>query len=160
MRRIYRHYRNNSGFTIVEALFAIAIFGFGILSVITMIDVGFNAGTLSRNMTTCTELAAYMMDRIRFDAMSTTDPFSAELTKLSSFAMDTNSAAPASAPGSTAFAAWQDLVQKNLKNGRGTVTVAQTDSVSLPKHYTVSVTVSWTTVLTRKVELKSVITVL
>ena len=149
---------NNDGFSLLEGLIAIAIFGFGLLAVVTMLDVGFNAGTLSKNMTTSTELAAFMMDKIRFDAMSTTDPFSADLTKLNSFSMDTNASAPASGPGSAAFTEWQQLVRNNLRNGQGIVTIVRTDP-TLPQHYTVTVRVTWNVLLTRGAMLESVIIV-
>jgi len=161
VRRMHKLWRNDKGFSLLEGLIAIAIFGFGLLAVITMLDVGFNAGTLSKSMTTSTELAAYMMDRIRSDAMSQTDPFSSDRTRLTSFhGMDTSGSAPAVAPASAVFADWQTLIrQSNLQNGKGTVTVVQNPDPNLPLHFTVTVRVGWSLLMNRGVTLQSVMVV-
>ncbi len=131
----------NGGFTLLEVLMATIIFAIGLLGVVTMLEVSFSAGTLSSNMTTATELATYMLDRIRQEGMSTTQVFSADATKLQTFNnLDTKN--PPSTytadPGMTAFVAWQPLVQK-LPNGRGVVTV-QTGPAN---NNLVTVQVSW-----------------
>jgi type IV pilus modification protein PilV len=156
VRRIYKVCRNKSGFTLIEGLIAIAILAFGLLAVVTMLDVGFNAGALSKNMTTSTELAAYMMDRIRFESASQTDGLKADRPKLLSFnGLDTALAAPATSPANNAFAPWQQLVQQNLRNGQGTVTIVQNPDPALSLHFTVTVQVTWGAPLTRRVALTS-----
>jgi type IV pilus modification protein PilV len=158
VRQMYKLCRNSSGFTLIEALISIAIFAFGVLAVVTMLDVGFSAGTLAKNTTTATELAASMMDTIQFSARSLTDPLYSDRARLTSFHnMNTSAAAPVKLPASSpqVFVAWQTLVQQNLPQGRGLVTVVQNADASLQEHYTVTVQVFWTTVLQRSVTFQS-----
>jgi type IV pilus modification protein PilV len=146
---------NQSGFSILEGLIAIAIFGVGLLSVITMLDVGFNAGTISKNRTTATQLAATMIDRIRCESTAQNDPLSKDQTLLMSYDhMDTSAAAPAALPASLAFAEWQQDIQQNLPNGRGSVVI--NPIAAMPLHRVVEVTVSWSTAgFQRRVQLQT-----
>lgn len=152
------------GFTLIEALIAIMILAFGLLAVVTMLDVSFSAGSLSKNMTTATELAAYMLDRVRQDTMSTADPVTADDARLQTFTntagsiiLDTNNAAPASEPGRSAFLEWQRLFQLSdysLPNGRGVVTITRND-VKNANNHTVTVQVTWRGILQRGVVLET-----
>lgn len=152
---------DDDGFSLVEALIAIAIFAMGILSVITMLDVGFNTTRLSRNMTTATELASSMMDRIRNDSTSQNDPFTANINSLMTYnGMNTNNAAPASAPASISFLQWQAQIQQNLPNGaNGIVTVTQNPDPNLQLNYFVTVQINWPSFMQKNVRLVSEIVV-
>ncbi len=161
-----RHEYNahDRGFTIPEVLISIAILAFGLLAVMTMIDVTYSWGTFSRNMTTATELAQDMLDRIHMEAMSTAQPFSTDTNKLSTFdndgtaaiIMDTANGNPAADPALTAFRRWQPLIRA-LPNGRGVVNVVLNDPANANNH-TVTVTVTWRSALPRGVVVQTILT--
>lgn len=153
----------NGGFSLLEALFAIVVLMIGVLGVITMLDVSFTAGSASKNMTTATELAQDMLDRIRTEAMSTAQPWAADDTVLQTFTnsatdivMDTSVAAlPAGNPALADFNRWKSLVQA-LPNGRGVVTI-QLNAAPGSNHL-VTVQISWTGILRRGVVLQTILT--
>jgi type IV pilus modification protein PilV len=152
--------KNCNGFSLIEGLIAIAIFGGGLLAVIAMIDVGFNSGRMSKNMTTCNELAASMMDRIRFETMEQNNPFIANFSKLMSYNnMDTSLVAPASLPAQASYNEWKSLIQQNLSNGQGFVVITPFDAANFPNKYTVAVRVQWVSLFTHGVTLTTVIAV-
>lgn len=154
-REMRNHSANEKGFSILEGLIAISIFGIGLLSVIVMLDVGFNAGSSSRNRTTATQFAATMVDRIRFETTEQFDDLAKEEGKTQSYNnMDTNNPPPAIAPASFAFAAWQQDIQRDLPNGLGRVLIQTIPG--MPLHRRVRVNVSWTDVgIPRSVELET-----
>ena len=159
----YARTLREKGFTLIEALVGIMILMFGLLGVITMLDVSYSSGTLSRNMTMATELGTHMLDRIRFDSITVDDPLVADIEKLRSFSntggsviLDTNNANPALEPGLSAFQEWQQLVRTNLPNGRGIVTIVPFDPTRANNH-SVSVRITWKGVLTRGVVLETVL---
>ncbi len=174
-----------SGFTILESLIAIMILAFGLMAVVTMIDVSRSTGTLSKNTTKALELATWMMDKIRFETSLTTQTFSTDRTKLLSFdndgtgnvVLDTNAAAdPANEPGKSTCQQWRALLQglavptqgginylganallgNFLSQARGTVSIKTFDPDHGNNHYIV-VTVSWQEVLPHHVTVTSVL---
>jgi type IV pilus modification protein PilV len=138
---------SQAGFSLVEALISIAIMAVGCLAVITMLDTAFSAGQVSRDYTLGADLAADMLDTIRNQVMT---QIGADPGRLESFdndgtasiILDTANAAPTLDPGKAAYQRWADLIQKNLKNGRGIVTIIENDS-SVAKNISVSVRVEW-----------------
>ncbi len=108
------------GFTLLETLIAVAILAFGLLSVVTMVEVSYSAGALAKNTTKATELAGWMMDRILQDTSLATQPYTASITSIRSYDNDgttavkliTNSAVdPLNEPGRTALQQWRSLIQ-------------------------------------------------
>jgi len=184
--RTIRTLRSSKGFTLLEALFAISILAIGLLAVITMIDASFAAGSLSKNTTRATELASWMVDRIKQDTSLTTQIYTIDGTKLltydndssTSIVVDTNLAAdPANEPGRTAVRQWRALIQglavpstsnymgantlrgERLPAGRGTVTITPNDLNKAGNH-TVIVQVIWQTpggALARGVTIESIL---
>jgi type IV pilus modification protein PilV len=111
---------DHRGFTLIEALVAITILAFGLLAVVTMLDVSISAGTLAKNTTKATELASWMMDRIRQDSSLATQPYTTSVISLRTYdndatadlIIDTDIAAdPALEPGRTAVQQWRALIQ-------------------------------------------------
>lgn len=150
------------GFTLIEALVATFVLAFGLLAVITMLDVAYNAGSISRDRTIAMELAQTMLDRIVQESRSRTLPFSADANRLSTYVngggvMDTNGGNPASDPALTAFVQWQPLVQQSLPNGQGIVNIGLNDALYANNHR-VTVSVSWGALLPRQVTVETVLT--
>ncbi len=146
----------DNGFTLLEALIAIAILSVGLLAVVTMIDISFSASTLGKNTTKATELASWMMDRLRQESSLSTATYSTNITNLRTFKndpsstatriiLDTNIATVPADPGGTIFSAWKTLIQDpaNLPNGRGVVTILPYDANKSGNH-TVNVQITWT----------------
>lgn len=153
------------GFTLLEALVGMMILIFGLLAVVTMLDVSFSTGTLSKDMTTATELATYMQDRLRFESSARNDPIASDLAKLGTFTnsmgadlvLDTSAPAPASEPGRSAFLDWKQRIESStLQNGRGKVTIDLDDAGSANNHK-VSIEVSWQGLLRRQVVINSIL---
>ena len=160
----HKYNAHDRGFTIPEVLISIAILAFGLLAVMTMIDVTYTWGSFSRNMTNATELAQDILDRIRMESASTAQPFSTDVDNLSTFdndgtagiIMDTENANPAADPALAAFTRWQPLVRV-LPNGRGVVNIIVNDPANANNH-TVTVTVTWRSVLPRGVVVQTILT--
>ncbi len=157
----YARKSEQKGFTLVEALLGIFILAFGLMAVVTMVDVAFSAGRLSKNTTTATALAAYMLDRVRMDVVAAKDPLYTDGNKLRTLSnaagtdlvLDTDSPSPASDPGRAAFTDWKQRIdQSGLTEARGVVTIIRNDPANA-KNNTVAVEVSWRGVLTRSVRL-------
>jgi len=153
----HKYNAHDRGFTIPEVLISIAILAFGLLAVMTMIDVTYTWGSFSRNMTNATELAQDILDRIRMESASTAQPFSTDVDKLSTFNnMDTESGNPAADPALTAYTRWRPLVRV-LPDGRGVVNIILNDPANANNH-TVTVRVTWRSVLPRGVEVQTILT--
>lgn len=138
---------SQAGFSLIEALISIAIMAIGCLAVITMLDTAFSAGQVSRDYTLGADLAADMVDTIRNQVMTQVGADPGRLASFdndgtASLVLDTANATPASDPGKGAYQRWADLIQKNLKNGRGIVTIIQNDA-SVANNISVSVRVEW-----------------
>lgn len=160
------HKDRQGGFTLLESLFAITILAFGLLSVITMLDVSFTAGSLAKNTTKATELAGWMTDRILQDTSLATQPYTASITSIRTYdndataavVLDTDSALdPLNEPGRTALQQWRALIQgaaianyigadqlrgDRLPRGRGVVTIVPYD-VNKAGNHSVTVRVTW-----------------
>jgi len=158
--------RHSRGFTLLEVLVAITILAFGLLAVVTMLEVSFSSGTYAKNTTKATELAAWMIDRVRQDSSLITQPYSTNITSLRSYdndasaalVIDTSLAAdPAREPGLTACQQWRSLLQgaaianymgantlrgDRLPNGRGVMTIVPYDANNGGNHM-VTVDVTW-----------------
>jgi type IV pilus modification protein PilV len=158
--------KEQRGFTLLETLISVTILAFGLLAVVTMLDVSLSASTLSRDTTKATELAGWMIDRIRQDSSLATQPYTTSIASLrtydndasTSIIIDTNTAAdPANEPGRTACQQWRALMQgaaianyigvdqlrgDRLPNGRGVVTIVPYDANNGGNH-SVTVNVSW-----------------
>lgn len=154
------------GFTLLETLMAVTILAFGLLAIVTMLDVSFNASTLAKNTTKATELASWMIDRIRQDSSLATQPYTASIASLRTYdndaspalVIDTNNAAdPANDPGRSACQQWRSLLQgaaianylgadqlrgDRLPMGQGVMTIIPYDANNAGNH-SVSVNVSW-----------------
>lgn len=154
------------GFTLLETLISVAILAFGLLSVVTMLDVSFAAGALAKNTTKATELAGWMMDRIHQDTSQATQPYTASITSIRTYdndataglVLDTDSATdPLNEPGRTALQQWRSLFQgaaianyigadtlrgDRLPRGRGRVTIIPYDANKGGNH-SVTVLVTW-----------------
>ncbi|MEK6744787.1 MAG: type IV pilus modification protein PilV [Nitrospirota bacterium] len=175
--------QRQSGFTLLETLIAISILAFGLLAVVTMIDVSFNAGQLSKNTTKATELAGWMMDRIRQDTSLVSQPYTASIISVRTYdndattavALDTDSALdPVNEPGRAAIQQWRALIQgaavagyigadtlrgDRLPRGRGRVTIVPYD-VSKGGNHAVTVLVTWglpSGIISQGVRLESVL---
>ena len=107
------------GFTLLETLIAVAILAFGLLSVVTMIDVSYSAGSLAKNTTKATELAGWMMDRILQDTSLATQPYTASITSIRTYDNDATTAVALNTdialdavnePGRTALQQWRSLI--------------------------------------------------
>ena len=173
-------YRNKKGFTLLEALVGMAILSFGLMAVVTMMDVSFNASTLSKHTTKATHMAAWMMDRIKQDTSLITQVYSTNIASLRSFDNDAtaaiyistkNAADPAAEPGRTAVVEWRALLQglavpghmgqsqlpgDGLPQAVGVVEIIPYDPNRAGNH-TVIVQVNWQSILTRGVRLESVL---
>lgn len=186
MIRSALHKDRQGGFTLLETLFAIMILAFGLLSVITMIDVSYSAGSLAKNTTKATELAGLMMDRIRQDTSLATQPYTASITSIRSYdndattsvILDTDSAMdPLNEPGKTALQQWRALIRglavpsvpnymgadqlrgDRLPRGRGQVTIVPYDA-SKGGNHSVMVLVTWSLpsgIISQGVRLESVL---
>jgi len=184
--RTDRILRSNKGFTLMEALFAITILAIGLLAVITMIDASFAAGSLSKNTTRATELASWMVDRIKQDTSLATQIYTIDRTKLLTYDNDSSTAIridsslatdPANEPGRTAVRQWRALIQglavpstsnymgantlrgERLPAGQGIVTITPNDANKAGNH-TVIVQVIWRTpggALARGVTIESIL---
>ena len=145
------------GFTLIEALVAIVILGFGLLAVVTMIDVSFSATSLSRDTTRATELATMMLDRIIFETGSPNQPYTADLVRLQTFTCDTASAVnPASDPGKTACQEWKTAFNPVIRNaatslpgGRGVVQITP-NALAVSGSHRVHIEVTWQSVFPRQ----------
>lgn len=174
---------DHRGFTLIEALIAITILAFGLLAVMTMFDVSLSAGSLAKNTTRATELASWMMDRIRQDTSLATQPYTTSIASLQSYMnvarpperlFRTDVAAdPPAEPGRTTCQQWRALLQgaavdymgantlrgDRLPNGLGEVSIIPYD-VNKGGNHTVVVTVTWTVtgmLFSRGVRLESVL---
>jgi type IV pilus modification protein PilV len=186
VKRSILRYSDHRGFTLIEALIAITILAFGLLAVATMLDVSFSAGTLAKNTTKATELASWMMDRIRQESSLATQPYTTSIIGLRTYdndatadlIIDTDIAAdPALEPGRTAAQQWRALIQglavpsvpnymgatqlrgDRLPRGRGRVTIVPYDANKGGNH-SVTVLVTWSLpagLFARGVQLQSVL---
>lgn len=158
--------KGQRGFTLLETLVAVTILAFGLLALVTMLDVSFSASTLAKNTTKATELAAWMLDRVRQDSSLATQPYTTSIANLRSYdndatpalVIDTNIAAdPANEPGRTACQEWRALIQgtaianymgantlrgDRLPLGQGVMTVLAYDPNNGGNHL-VTVSVTW-----------------
>lgn len=154
------------GFTLLETLVAVTILAFGLLAVVTLLDVSFSASTLAKNTTKATELAGWMIDRVRQDSSLTTQPFTVNIQSLRTYdndatpsvVIDTNIVAdPANEPGRTACQQWRALLAgaaianyigantlrgDRLPLGQGVMTIVPYDANNGGNH-SVTVNVSW-----------------
>ncbi|MDA8098796.1 MAG: type IV pilus modification protein PilV [Nitrospiraceae bacterium] len=162
-----RTLRNTRGFSLLEAIIAMSILSFGMMAVVSMIDVSFSAQSLSKNTTRATELAAWMMDRIRYESALKNQIYTTDLDVIktyknsgSGYVIDTNiSSDPASDPGLSASKEWRTLIKDpvmGLPQGRGVVTIVPQDANKGGNH-SVTVQVFWTTLLTRSVKMETVL---
>jgi type IV pilus modification protein PilV len=118
------------GFSILEALLGLVILAIGVVAITIMLDTAITAGGISKEYTTAADLAADMMDTIRYQVF--TDK-GINATRLSSFdndgstdiIMSTLYAAPANEPAQSAFTRWQSEIRGNLPKGEGSVTIEQ-----------------------------------
>jgi Tfp pilus assembly protein PilV len=158
-----------SGFTLMEALIAITILAIGLIAIVTMIDVGFSAGNLSRNTTRATELATWMMERIKQETWNVEQTYTSDLERIKTFDNDAttdiavsteNPGNPASEPGATAVKQWRALIQGDaidkylgagtlaggtkLPGGYGEVLIIPNDP-NHGNHHFVRVSVIWPT---------------
>lgn len=173
--------RRAGGFTLIEALIAIFILAFGLLAVMTMIDVAFSAGTLSRNTTRATQLAAWMMDRVKQESLNLKQTYTYDASRLRTFDNDATAgivcdtdanADPVAEPGATACREWRSLIRGvDIPNYlgasqlpgdspppgfRGIAAISLYDANYASNHH-VQVTITWQTLLTRGVSIESVL---
>jgi prepilin-type N-terminal cleavage/methylation domain-containing protein len=158
--------KDHRGFTLLETLISVTILAFGLLAVVTMLDVSLSASTLSRDTTKATELAGWMIDRIHQDTQLATQPYTASIASLLTYdndatgeiKLDTDATAdPVNEPGRTTLQQWRALLQgaaianyigadqlrgDRLPSGRGEVTIVPYDANHGWNHL-VTVTVSW-----------------
>lgn len=175
-----RTHRSEKGFTLLESLVAIVILAFGLMAVVTMMDVSFSATNLSKSTTKATHLASWMMDRIKQDTSLRTQAYSTDITRLRSFdndasgtiAVDTSVAMdPATEPGRSAVQQWRTLLQggavagyieanrlpgDRLPEAQGRVFITPYKTEHAGNHQVV-VQVTWTGILTRGVRLETVL---
>jgi type IV pilus modification protein PilV len=156
---------DHRGFTLLETLVAVTILAFGLLAIVTMLDVSFSASTLSKNTTKATELAGWMLDRVRQDTSLATQPYTASIISLRTYdnkggamIIDTNVAAdPPNEPGRTACQQWRSLLTgaaianymgadtmrgDRLPSGQGIMTIIPYD-VNNAGNHSVMVEVIW-----------------
>lgn len=186
MERSILRNSDHRGFTLIEALIAITILAFGLMAVVTMLDVSFTSGALAKNTTKATELASWMMDRIRQDSSLATQPYTTSIISLRTYdndatpslIIDTSSANdPVNEPGRTAVQQWRALIQglavpsvpnymganqlrgDRLPVGRGQVTIVPYDANKGGNH-SLTVLVTWSLpagLFARGVRLESVL---
>jgi len=142
--------RGQEGFTLLEALVAVAILAFGLMAVVSMINVAYLSAERSKNTTRAAELAAWMIDRVSFETSSPVQPYTADADRLrtidndasAAFVCNTNMAGdPLNEPGRTLCSQWRDAIRgiyltgeaammnstTALPGGRGEVTIIPND---------------------------------
>lgn len=146
----YTRLYTQAGFSLLEALVALGILAFGVMAVITMLDTSFMAGRLSKDYTQCTDLAAYIIEEIRYQVTTSEGIGAVDDAKLATFdndgtldiVMDTNLAPPTSDPGKQAFDRWSKLLKERLQGGRGIVRIVRYDP-DYSNNPSVRVTIEW-----------------
>lgn len=152
--------KNNgqNGFTLLEALVAVTILAFGLMAVVSMINVAYLAAERSRNTTRATELATWMVDQIAFNTSSPLQPYTADANRLTTLDNDASAAIicdtdtagdPLNEPGKTLCSQWRASIRPAIQNamtalpgGRGIVTIIPND-LQWDGNHRVTVQVFW-----------------
>lgn len=134
---------NDKGFTLIEALVAVAILSIGILAVAGMQTTAMSTNLAAMNSTKAVNLAEEMVDRIRLNAGNTPNIYNGIDTANGCSGIDTRWAFGDCSQWNT------KLQNSGLVSPRGQVSVS-TDS-PIPFTATISVTVTWGAGITRSV---------
>lgn len=139
-----------SGFSLIEALIALAILAIGVMAVITMLDTSFMAGRISRDYTQCSDVAAYIIDDLRFQLSGSEDIGAVIENKLNTYdndasgdlVVDTALPSPVSDPGKYSYQLWKNMIEQKLKDGRAVVKIIRNDP-NYANMTSVRVTIEW-----------------
>lgn len=158
-----RDMSQEGGFSLLEALVAIAILAFGVLAIVAMLETAYMGGRVSKDYTMATSFAAEMMDTIRQQVVETKGANASRLYTFdndagSAIVMDTRNAAPASNPGLDAYNDWKFIIESNISGGYGIVEITENEP-DVADNIVVSVRVLWPTIgpFHREVELQTVL---
>lgn len=137
---------NKSGFTLLEVLISIVILSIGLLTMANMQTTAMTGNTSARDMTIAVQLAEEMVDRIRVNAGDTPGIYNG---------IDTSGACGGADPALGDCTQWQArLAASGLSNATGTVNIVTNNPIN--KATTITVQVTWGTVLNRTVTFTSI----
>lgn len=138
------------GFSLIEALIALAILAIGVMAVITMLDTSFMAGRISGDYTQCSDVAAYIIDDLRFQLSGSEDIGAVVENKLNTYdndasgdlVVDTALPSPVNDPGKYSHQLWKNMIEKKLKDGRAVVKIVRNDP-NYANMTSVRITIEW-----------------
>lgn len=144
-------YFNSKGFTLIEVLLAVFVVSIGLMAVAGMQSTAITGNRFANEGTIAVQLAEEMIDRIRVNYNNDPDIYDG---------IDTSGACGGSDPALGDCTQWkarlEDVSMTGLQGAVGTVQIQCCDT-PIDHTATVTVTVTWGTVITRSVELETIV---